>query len=583
MASSAKTTNQLQYPAFSASFRIIRVERTFCLISKKKPFENVHTHIQAMRILVALFSLTAAPLAAQSDSVAAVDAVFAGWISSSSPGCAVGVSRAGKTIVSRAYGMANLEYGVPNTPATIFEAGSVSKQFTAAAVVLLAIDGKLSLEDPIRKYFPELPRYGDSITIRQMLNHTSGLRDWGTVAAAGGWPRGSRTYTHVHVLDIIARQKRLNYPPGSEYLYSNSNYNLAAMLVERLSGMSLPEFTRTRIFVPLGMTNTSWRDDYTRIVKNRSTAYSSVGGGAWRQDMPFENVYGNSSLLTTVGDLLKWNENFVNPVVGGTRLGRELETQGRLTSGRTISYALGLSVDSLRGVPEVSHTGATAGYRAVLARYPNEQLGVAVLCNMGSANPGGLGTRVAEIFLAGQLRPAPTQAGATVRLSPAQLESRTGIFRNRRTGEPMEFVLRDSTLALARGGRLIAVSENVFTFTPGRVEFYDDARAVRFITSGDTTLFARQAKWSPANAELAQYVGTYSSDEAETWFSVSLKDGKLRSSNRYGESVELTPVYKDGFVSSRGLLMGFERGNSGRVTGATLGLGRVRALHFVKK
>ena len=517
-----------------------------------------------------------------SDSVAAVDAVFATW-TRSSPGCAVGVDRAGKTIVSRAYGMANLEYDVPNTPATIFEAGSVSKQFTAAAVVLLALDGKLSLEDPIRKYFPELPPYGDSISIRQMLNHTSGLRDWGTVAAAGGWPRGSRTYTHTHVLDIIGRQKSINFRPGSEYLYSNSNYNLAAMLVERLSGMSLADFTRTRIFAPLGMTRTSWRDDYARVVKDRSTAYASAGEGAWRQDMPFENVYGNSSLLTTVGDLLKWNQNFVNPVVGGPRFIEELQTRGRLTNGRTITYALGLVVDSLRGVPEVSHTGATAGYRAVLSRYPEQRLDVAILCNAGPASPGALGNRVAEIFLGTALRPAPVQAGAKVRLNAAQLGRRAGVFRNQRTNQPMEFVVRDSTLALRGGGRLNAESENVFTFNAGRVEFFDETRRARIVDDGDTTLLVREAPWTPASSALSAYAGTYHSDEAESWFTMSVNGDKLLWIDRYNERRELTPAYRDAFLAANGTLVRFRRSASGAVKSANLGLGRVRDLEYARK
>jgi hypothetical protein len=385
------------------------------------------------------------------------------------------------------------------------------------------------------------------------------------------------------VLDIISRQKSINYPPGSEYLYSNSNYNLAAMLVERLSGMTLADFTRTRIFVPLGMTRTSWRDDYARVVKDRATAYAATRDGAWRQDMPFENVYGNSSLLTTVGDLLKWNQNFVNPVVGGPRLIGELQTRGRLTNGRTITYALGLVVDSLRGVPVVNHTGATAGYRAVLSRYPEQRLDVAILCNAGSASPGVLGTRVAEIFLGSALRPAPVQAAAKVRLSAAQLARRVGVFRHQRTNEPVEFVLRDSILAIRDGGRLSAASENVFTFNGGRVEFFDEARRARILEDGDTTLLAREAPWTPTPSELADYAGTYRSDEAETWFTVAVNGDKLQWVDRYNDRRELTPAYRDAFVAANGTLVLFRRSASGAVKSVSLGLGRVRDLEYVRK
>ena len=229
---------------------------------------------------------------------ARVDAVLSRW-DATTPGCAVGVSLQGRSVLEKAYGMADLEHDVPNTPDTIFEAGSVSKQFTAAAVLLLARDGKLSLDDQVRKYIPELPDYGAPLTIRHMLNHTSGLRDWGSVAGIAGWPRGTRVHTHAHVLDIVSRQRSLNFPSGTRYSYSNTGYNLAAIIVSRVSGQSFAEFTRARIFEPLGMTRTSWRDDYTRIVKDRAIAYSG-GPGAFSTEMPFENVHGNGGLLTTV-------------------------------------------------------------------------------------------------------------------------------------------------------------------------------------------------------------------------------------------------------------------------------------------
>jgi len=532
-------------------------------------------------MLLQFVAFLAAVQQAPSDSATAVDKVFAGWTGTGTPGCAVGVARGGKTILTRAYGMSNLEYDVPNTPATIFEGGSVSKQFTAAAVALLAIDGKLSLEDPIRKYFPELPRYGDSVTIRQMLNHTSGLRDWGVVAAAGGWPRGTRTYTHAHVLDIIARQQSLNYTPGAEYLYSNSNYNLAAMLVERVSGMSFANFTRTRLFEPLGMAHTSWRDDYARIVKNRSTAYSGVANMGWRQDMPFENVFGNSSLLTTVEDLLKWNESLTNATVGGTRFVNEMHTRGRLNNGRTITYALGLVVDTYQGVPEINHTGATAGYRAYLARFPEQELSVALLCNSGGVNPGAIGHQVANAFLQGKVKPATRQAAAAVRLSPAQLQSRVGMYRHQHTGAPGRVTMQDTVLRFG-GQVMVPTSENAFVSASGlRADFVDATRVRLVDPEGDTAIFVLEPAWAPTAAELSQYTGRYSSDESESWFTVVVKDGKLMRRDRYGQEDALTPAYKDAFTGG-GVLVAFRRNASGAVTAVSLGLGRVRDLRFVR-
>src|SRR5688572_25973184 len=253
----------------------------------------------ALPIAVAAQQPAATAARPATDAAARVDSLFERWNTKTTPGCAVGVSRDGRSILERAYGMADLEHDVAATPATIYEAGSVSKQFTAAAVVLLAQDGKLSLYDDVRKHIPEVPSYGTPITIRHLLTHTSGLRDWGSVAAIAGMPRGSRAYTHAHVLDIVSRQKALNYPPGAAYSYTNTGYNLLVMIVDRVSGMPFAEFTRTRLFEPIGMRRTQWRDDYTRIVKDRAIAYEARFDGGLSMDMPFENVHGNGGLLTT--------------------------------------------------------------------------------------------------------------------------------------------------------------------------------------------------------------------------------------------------------------------------------------------
>jgi CubicO group peptidase (beta-lactamase class C family) len=337
-----------------------------------------------------------------------IDAVFSRW-NSETPGCAVGVSQGGKSVLQKSYGMADLEHDVPNTPETIFEAGSVSKQFTAAAVLLLAQEGKLSLDDPARKYIPELPDYGAPLTVRHMLHHTSGLRDWGEVESIAGWPRTTRAYSHAHVLDIVSRQKSLNFPSGTQWSYSNTGYNLAAVIVSRVSGKPFAEFSQERIFAPLGMTHTSWRDDFTRIVKGRAIAYSQAGSG-FRTNMPFENVHGNGGLLTTVGDLLKWNENFVTPKVGDAAFLKIEQEPGKLNDGKAHDYALGLNVRSYKGVPEVSHSGSTAGYRAHLTRYPQQHLSVAVLCNVTSGQATQYALNVADMYLGSAIRNEPAAA-----------------------------------------------------------------------------------------------------------------------------------------------------------------------------
>src|SRR5262245_44561822 len=376
----------------------------------------------------------------------AVDRIFARW-TNTTPGCAVGVSVRGTPVLAKAYGMADLEHDVPNTPDTIFEAGSVSTQFTAAAVLLLARDGKLSLDDPVRKYLPELPDYGRPLLIRHMLTHSSGLRDWGNVASIGGWPRTSRVYTHAHVLEIVSHQRSLNFPPGDHYSYSNTGYNLAAMIVSQVSGMSFADFTRTRIFEPLGMTRTSWRDDYARIVKGRAMSYTAEGAG-FRTVMPFENVYGNGGLLTTVGDLLKWNENFVNPKVGDAAT---LDAQQRtrpLTNGRMQSYALGLEIGSRKGVREVEHSGSTAGYRAHLARYPDAGVSAAVLCNASSAVATTYLGSVEDLYLAARLQPETPRG--TYTLSAQESDALLARYRNTETGAATTIARGESGLRLGQ-------------------------------------------------------------------------------------------------------------------------------------
>lgn len=427
------------------------------------------------------------PVLAQqpADLTGRVDEVFARWSSAGSAGCAAAVSRDGRPVLMRAYGLADLEHDVPNTPATIFEAGSVSKQFTAAAIVLLALDGSLALDDDVRRHVPELPDYGHTITIRHLLTHTSGLRDWGSVAAIGGWGRGARTHTHDHVLDILSRQRALNFTPGAEYSYSNSGYNLLAIIVDRVSGMPFAEFSRTRIFEPLGLQNTQWRDDYRRIVEGRASAYAMRDGG-WVIDRPIENVHGNGGLLTTVDDLLRWNEALAAGTLGGEAFVDMMHRQGVLNDGSSITYASGLVVGALDDVPEISHTGSTAGYRAFLARYPDQRIGVAVLCNASNVNPGQVGRAISRIALGGRT-PAPVATSAAAssgrpeRPQPPSigretLEALAGEYYSPDVETALNVMVEGDDLVILRrpADRIVlrAIEENLFSAGAlGRVRF----------------------------------------------------------------------------------------------------------------
>jgi CubicO group peptidase (beta-lactamase class C family) len=481
--------------------------------------------------------------------------------------------------------MANLEYDIPLTTESIIEAGSVAKQFTAAAILLLAQQGKLSIDDPVRKHIPELPDYGAPLTIRHLINHTSGLRDWGTVAAIEGWPRGSRVHTHDHVLDIVARQRELNFRPGSEYLYSNTGYNLMAIIVQRVSGRPFADFTRTEIFEPLGMARTSWRDDYTRVVKARATAYSPTRNG-FRLNMPFENVHGNGGLLTTIEDLLRWSANFDGGHVGGPALLREQVRPGRLTSGREIEYAAGLTVSRYRGVAEVSHSGATAGYRAFLTRYPEHGLAVAVLCNHAGAGAVTLGHQVADLYLGSAATdPVPPK---TVTLAPTVLAARAGMYRNAVTWEPLRISVREGKLVDDGGTEAVPLSPTTFLSNNGGRAVFEvgpdgRTRALRLLQQdGDTILFLPIEAHTPKADELRALAGTYTSDEAVTTITIVQQGEKLVLRQRPAVSLELRPAYRDVFEVPTGDLVRFIRDETGRVKEMSLFLGRVRDLRFRK-
>jgi len=545
-----------------------------------------------MRKLVAIVVCGVALVAiakTDADTDGQVDRLFSKW-TDSTPGCAVGVATDGKAVLAKAYGMADLEHDVKNTPDTIFEAGSVSKQFTAAAMLLLAREGKLSLDDPVKKYVPELPQYEMPLTIRHMLNHTSGLRDWGSVAAISGWPRTTRVHTHAHVLDIVSRQKSLNFPSGTRWSYSNTGFNLAAVIVSRVSGMSFPDFTRTRIFEPLGMKDTSWRDDHTRVVKRRAVAYDETKDG-FHTDMPFEQVYGNGGLLTTVGDLLKWNENFTTPKVGDASFVAEQQQPGRFNDGRVHDYALGLMVATYKGVRQVEHSGSTAGYRAHLARYPDQHVSVAVLCNVSSGNATQAAHSVADVYL-GDRAKTPAAPTATYSLTSADLEAASGLYRNATTGVPLTIARDGDVLRVERGqpdglnpqrGQpLVATSASSFVTATGQ-KWQLAGRTLRMTDPfGTVDTYERVTSAKPSIAQLNELAGTYASDEAETTLTVAVNGDALVIRRRPDTTLKLTPVYADAFTAPQLGLVIFRR-DAGHVTALGVVEDRVWDMRFARQ
>lgn len=547
----------------------------------------------ARQFCLLILALATAPVAAAQQptldpsQVARIDSIFARYNRADAPGCVAGVSRRDTIVFEKAWGSAHLEHGVPLTPGSVIEAGSVSKQFTTAAVIRLAQQKKLSLDDDVRKHVPELREYGKPITIRHLINHTSGLRDWGALMAFAGWPRGTRMYTHAHVLDILSRQRGLNYPVGDEYLYSNSNYNLLAIIAERVSGQSLADFTRKELFEPLGMTKTGWRDDFTRIVPGRAQAYSP-SGQTWRLTMPNENVYGNSSLLTTVGDLLRWSANIEHKRVGGDEFVAEMLRPGRLNAGREIPYAGGVMITEFAGTREIFHDGATAGYRAFLARYPDADFSVALLCNAGSVNPVEIGHRLASVVLPTPPRTSTvTPARDTVGLAVpgARLAPLAGYYRSILNDEPLHLTVSGNRLRRADGLGLVATSDRRFVTPSGRTHLQFDmdqrstVRRIRVTLDGQDTVDFVPVGAGVSGAGLRDYEGAYYSDEVEAGVTVSAADTALVIFLRPDTRMTATPIYEDGFTAF-GTTFRFTRDSRGRVDGFLATSGRARNVRY---
>jgi CubicO group peptidase (beta-lactamase class C family) len=481
-------------------------------------------------LIAPVLSATYPPLqaaeAAAPELPAQVDAIFQKWNHADTPGCALGVRQGANQRFFRAYGSADLEQGTAIDPDTSFEAGSVSKQFTAASALILAEHGKLALDDDVRRYIPELPDYGSPITIAQLLGHTSGLREWEGVAEIAGWPRTSRHYTQRDVLEMAARQKSLNFRSGTEYSYSNTGYVLLALIVERVSGESLAAFSGHQLFEPLGMAHTRWRTDFRAVVRGRAVAYDADSSG-YHQFMPFDDVIGSGGLITTTADLLTWND-----ALDAGRLGRfvtaELQRSSVLTDGRAISYARGLKVSTRGGFREIWHDGETAGYEAFLTRYPDQHLSIALLCNTGAeADTTSLADRITDLLLP---QPGVSLSSKTQKATPpaAVLGPYAGTFFSVRTGFPMRLQARDGGLQRVSDGSLFsAVGAGLFRDVDSTVTFRGHDRFVRAFADGRRAVFQRVQTWDPGPKELLSFAGRYRSEEALATYVVRIVDGHL--------------------------------------------------------
>jgi CubicO group peptidase (beta-lactamase class C family) len=525
-----------------------------------------------------------------------VDALFARWDTKDSPGCALAVVQNGRIIYKRGYGMANLELGVPITPQSVFYIGSVSKQFVAACIGLLFLQDKLNLDDDIRKYVPKIPDYETPITVQNLIHHTSGLRDYLTLLGIASIDFG--TYHEQDVLELIMRQKELNFRPGDEYLYSNSGYFMLSVIVHRASGKTLREFADEHIFKPLGMKNSRFHDDYTQLIKNRATGYFPAGKGQYKNFIStFDNV-GSGGLFTSVEDLFFWDQNFYHHKVGGGELYDLMHTKGTLNSGEQLDYAFAIDIGSYKGLRTVEHGGALGGYRAALTRFPDQSFSVILLANLSSFNPSDLAHKVADIYLADKYLKKKTEEQAqeakTIELPEKELKDKVGLYISMESGASYRIRLVKGKLQFSGMGQklnLAAASKNVFipTGIPSsiKMEFEKPGEGKFMLLHIDqkgrpTQTYQKYERLKPSPGELEEYTGEYYSDELETTFRITLQKDRLRFTHRNAPAAAFTPATKDIF-SVGNLRILFSRNTGGQIDAFVVNAGRVRNLRFLKK
>lgn len=558
---------------------------------------RARTALFSLLILALAFSCGEHASAAESQDLArSVDAIFAEYAKPGSPGCSLAVIQNGRITYEKGYGLANVEHGVPIDPKkTVFDIGSTSKQITAASILLLAQDGKLSLDDAVRKHVPELPDYGTPITIRHLLHHTSGIRDYINLMILGGinfedWA------TDGDGLAAIARQKTLDFKPGSEHSYSNSGYFLLSQIVERVSGKKMRDFAQERIFGPLGMTNTRILDDHTEVIPHRAASYAPGPEGGFAIVVSNWEQTGDGAVQTTVEDLAKWDQNFYDPKVGGAWLVEQLQTKGTLNDGETINYARGLQVEDYRGLRRVSHGGGWAGYRAEMIRFPDQKLSVVTLCNLGSVNPSALAQQVADLYLGDKLQPEGQPAAVAGGAPAGKVENAdryTGVYWSPGGGLVRRIEVRDGKLFYVRGGgndsELAPLGGGRFRMVgvPAEVSFPVSAtasnppRRMELVAGGGKPMVFEEVKPVTLTPEgLAAYAGTYTSPEIDTTWKLTVEEGRLVMRGRRGPAHPLEPAFADAFNGDFGLIR-FQREGQ-KVTGLMVGAGRARDIKFTR-
>lgn len=518
-----------------------------------------------------------------SEEISKIDAIFADYAKPDSPGCSLGVYRDGSLAYTHGYGMASLELSVPITQQTVFDIGSTSKQFTAFSILLLQQQGKLSIDDDIRKFIPEMPDYGKRITLRHLMNHTSGLRDYAGLFDLAGVPEQNLT-NDQDALDLIVRQRAPNFAPGEEWDYSNTGFFLLSQVVKRVTGKTLRDFDQENIFTPLGMTRTQIFNDHTQIIPHRATGYSrNEEKQSFGVEMSNFEQTGDGSVQTNVEDLLRWDENFYTGRLGGPDLIRQMQVPGKLNNGKDHGYGGGLMISRYRGQPTFRHGGAWAGYRAELLRFPSQHTSVAVLCNVAQAAPSVRADRVADVVLANVLAPVPekSQKKDQVPVSADVLQKYVGVYKSEKDAY-QRVELKDGKLTLANFGvELIPQSSTVFrtNVTEGTITFSENKMVFGLF---EDKLENYMLIHTTASHDLSAFVGDYYSLELDATWQLRIQEGELSAHVKHSDNpaMMLRPVAEDTFTLEGGSFH-FER-KAGKLSRALLTVDRIRNIEFVR-
>jgi CubicO group peptidase (beta-lactamase class C family) len=550
-----------------------------------------------LAVLALSLSLAGTALAAAQHNLptAGIDSVFLDMNRSDRPGCTLGVFSGGAVAYAKGYGMANLEYGIGLQPRSVFHIASISKQFTAFAVELLVSEGKVSWGDDIRSHVPEIPTYGQPITLRHLVHHTSGIRDQWNLLYMAGWRWEADLVTQANALDVMSRQRALNFEPGAEYLYSNSGFTLLALVVERVSGKTLREFAEERIFAPLGMTSTHFHDDHETVVPDRAYGYRHYEDEGWKISIPDFAIVGASSLFTTVEDMARWDRNLRDHGLGDDALYERFFDRGILNDGDTLTYAHGITVSDYRGQRTVGHSGGDAGYRTNYLRFPDHDLGIVSFCNFARANPGAYVRRVADILLENVLEPADQDEAPpeidTARWESA-LEAISGFYHNPLTDTPLHIWTHEGKARVRQGfGRdssgslLVPEGNDRYSLWPGDETITIEMRNGQPEAIRSTTRRYVFIGRTVTDADPTDYAGMYWSDELGTEYRVEANTanaGGIALFHRTQDTDRFRPAFRDGFWSG-GDWLTFVRDAQGRVTGFTWSTGRVRKVAFARR